>query len=168
MNYYRQGRINHWANRANARGLALLGASCLDIKTLLYWFFIFLGCSPCVKIVELIDNCVWYINSEELITLAFSVIEWLERVEPNSTARDDPRIRPKPVHPMDVGRNFSRVGQRSIFLILYRFLTMQCKWTLTKCFSLFTPLVCAGWTSILNRLSEMFSTLRLSEMFFFS
>jgi len=75
MNYYRQGRINHWANRANARGLALLGASCLDIKTLLYWFFIFLGCSPCVKIVELIDNCVWYINSEELITLAFSVIE---------------------------------------------------------------------------------------------
>ena len=35
---YRQGRINHWASRTNARGLALLRASRLDIKTLLYWF----------------------------------------------------------------------------------------------------------------------------------
>jgi len=34
-----QGRINHWANRANAWGLALLGASRLNIKTLLYCFF---------------------------------------------------------------------------------------------------------------------------------
>jgi len=39
-----QGRINHCANWANARGLALLRASRLNIKKLLYWFFIFLGC----------------------------------------------------------------------------------------------------------------------------
>ena len=37
-------------------------ASRLDIKTLLYWFYIFLGCSPRVKIVELFDYCVWYIG----------------------------------------------------------------------------------------------------------
>ena len=30
------------------------GASRLGIKTLLYWFFIFLDCSPRVKIVELL------------------------------------------------------------------------------------------------------------------
>ena len=36
---YNHGRINHWANQANAQGFALLGASCLNMKTLLYWFF---------------------------------------------------------------------------------------------------------------------------------
>jgi len=36
---YNQGRINHWANWANTQGLALLGASRLNMKTLLYWFF---------------------------------------------------------------------------------------------------------------------------------
>jgi len=55
----RQGRINHWTNRANARGLALLGASRLNTKILLYWIFQFLGCSPHVKIVELFDYCVF-------------------------------------------------------------------------------------------------------------
>jgi len=34
------------------------GASRLDMKTLLYWFFIFLDCSPRVKTVELFDGCV--------------------------------------------------------------------------------------------------------------
>ena len=38
------------------------GASRLNIKTLLYWFFIFLACSPRVKIVELFDYCVCYIG----------------------------------------------------------------------------------------------------------
>ena len=52
----------HWANRANPRGLALLGASRLDIKTLLSWFFIFLDCSSRVKTVELFDYCVWCIG----------------------------------------------------------------------------------------------------------
>jgi len=36
---YSQGRINHLANRANARGLALLGASGLNIKTLPFLVF---------------------------------------------------------------------------------------------------------------------------------
>ena len=67
-----QGRINHWANRANARGLALLGASRLNVKTLLYCFFMFLGSSPCVKIVELFDYCVYL---RKLTTLAFTVFE---------------------------------------------------------------------------------------------
>ena len=34
------------------------GVSRLNIKTLLYWFFMILGCSPRVKIVELFDDCV--------------------------------------------------------------------------------------------------------------
>ena len=34
------------------------GASRLNIKTLLHWFLMFLGCSPCVKIVKLFAYCV--------------------------------------------------------------------------------------------------------------
>jgi len=59
-------------------------------------------------------------------------------------------------------------GNVQVLFILYRLLTMACKWKFTKCFTLSTASVCAGWNSILNRLSEMFSTLRLSEMLFFS
>jgi len=33
------------------------GASRLNIKILLYGFFVFLGSSPCVEIVELYDYC---------------------------------------------------------------------------------------------------------------
>ena len=59
-------------------------------------------------------------------------------------------------------------GNTEILLILYRLLTMQCKWSFTKRFRpiLSTPLVCAGWTSILKLLSEIFSTPRLSKMIF--
>jgi len=113
--YHKQRPINHWANRANARGLALLGSSRLDIKKLLYWFFLFLGCSPRVKIVELFYHCVWHIRSGKLVTLAFIVFEWLKKFEPNSTALYDPKIRSKSLHPVDVSRNFSRVGQRPNF-----------------------------------------------------
>jgi len=59
----RQGQINHWANRANTQDFTLLGASHLYIKIpLLYCFFMFLGCSPRIKIVELFDNCIYYIG----------------------------------------------------------------------------------------------------------
>jgi len=34
------------------------GASRLNIKTLLFCFFMFLGCTPRVKIAELFDYCV--------------------------------------------------------------------------------------------------------------
>ena len=61
---------------------------------------------------------------------------------------------------------FQGGGNIEILLIFYWLLTMQCKWTFTKRFTLSTPLVCTGWTSILNLLSEMFFTLRLSEMVF--
>jgi len=67
---------------------------------------------------------------------------------------------------MGVRRNFSRGGNAEILLILFRLLTMQCKWTFTKRFTRSAPLVCAGWTSILNLLSELFSALPLSEMLF--
>jgi len=36
-----QGRINYWANPANARGLALLGASRLNVKNLFAVFSCF-------------------------------------------------------------------------------------------------------------------------------
>ena len=50
--YCIDGQINHWANRANIR------ASRLNIKTLLYWFFMFLGCSLGVKIAKIFHYCV--------------------------------------------------------------------------------------------------------------
>ena len=53
-----QGRINHCANRANARGLELLGASRLNVKTFLLLDFHDLGCSTRVKNVELFDYYV--------------------------------------------------------------------------------------------------------------
>jgi len=53
-----------------------------------------------------------------------------------------------------------------ILLILFRLLTMQCKWTFTKRFTLSTTLVCTVWNWILNLLSKMFSSLGLSGMVF--
>ena len=76
---YRQGRINHWANWANAWGLALFGVSRLNTKTLLYWIFMFLGCSPRLKIVELFDYCVYH-RLSNLTNLAFIVFEWLKKL----------------------------------------------------------------------------------------
>jgi len=40
-----------------------------------------------------------YCRLRKLTTLAFNVFEWLERIEPNSTALYDQRIRSKSVHP---------------------------------------------------------------------
>ena len=39
---------------------------------------------------------------------------------------------------------FQGGGNVVILLTLYRLLTMPCKWTFTKRFTLSTPLVCAG------------------------
>ena len=147
---YRQGRINHWANRANARGLAL-GYQNAPLLVL-HVFRLFTTRQNC--------RAFWLLRlvhrSEKLVTLAFIVFEWLRRVEANSTTLYDPRIRPKSAHPWTSAEIFPGWGSVEILLILYRLLTMQCKWTFTKCFSLFTSLICAGWTSILNRLSETF------------
>ena len=52
-------------------GLTIVqGALRLNIKTLLYWFFMFLCCSSRVKIVELFDYCV-ICRLRKLITTAF-------------------------------------------------------------------------------------------------
>jgi len=40
---------------------------------------------------------------------------------------------------MGVRRNFSRGGNVDILLIVFKLLTMQCKWTFTKRFTLSTP-----------------------------
>jgi len=99
-------------------------------------------------------------------TLAFIVFEWLKRFEPNNTTLHDLRIRSKSVHSWASAEVFSEGDNVEILLILYRLLTMQCKWMFTKRFTVSIQLVCTGRTSILNLLSEMFSTLRLSEMLF--
>jgi len=52
----------NYENPANARGLALLGASLLNIKTLFCWFSMFSGFLPLVKIVEIFNKCVKYIG----------------------------------------------------------------------------------------------------------
>ena len=78
-----EGWINPWGNRANDRMLALLGASRLNVKALLYWFFMFSGCSPRVKIAELYDYCVYYCiycKLRELTTLAFIVLSYLKEL----------------------------------------------------------------------------------------
>ena len=67
---------------------------------------------------------------------------------------------------MDVRRNFSMGGTSKFCLSFSKLMTMQWEWTFTKRFTLSFPFVCAGWTLIPNLLSEMFSTLRLSEMLF--
>ena len=58
-------------------------------------------------------------------------------------------------------------GKAEILLMLFRVLTMQYKWTCTKRFTLSTPLVCAIWTSALNLLSEICSTLQSEMLFLF-
>jgi len=40
---------------------------------------------------------------------------------------------------VDVSRNYSRGGDVDILLIIFKFLIMQCKWTITRCFTLSTP-----------------------------
>jgi len=67
---------------------------------------------------------------------------------------------------MGVRRNFSSGGNDENLLMLFRLLTMQCKWTFTKPITISFPLVCADCTSLLNLLSKMFFTLRLSQILF--
>jgi len=152
-----QGRINHYANRENALGLALEYQN-----TPLLVFHVF-------KLFTTRQNCralrflrlVYKLR--KVTTLAFIVFDWLKQhhaLWPKNYIEISAS--------MCVRINFSRGGNVEILLILLRLLTMQCKWTFIKRLTLSIPLVSAGWTSILNLLSEMFYTLSLSEMFFFS
>ena len=94
-----QGRINHWANQANAWGFTLLGASRLNVKTFLlldfHVFSLFTMCQNCRAFLLL--RLVYRLR--KLTTFALIVFEWLKRIEPNSTTFYEPRIRSKSVHP---------------------------------------------------------------------
>jgi len=127
----------------------------------------FLGFSPRVKIAEHFKllRLVHRLRLRKLTTLEFIVFDWFKGIEPSSTTLYDPRIRSKSVQPWASAEIFSGANFEILF-ILIRLLTIQRKRTFTNRFALSTPLVCAGWTSILNLLSEMFPTLRLSEMLF--
>ena len=46
----------------------------------------------------------------ELTTLSFTLCEWLERIEPNSTTLYDPRIRSKSEHPWASAKMFPSVA----------------------------------------------------------
>jgi len=86
--------------------------------------------------------------------LAFIVFEWLKRIEPTA-----PHFMTQEFYQYQCihGRQQKFLqgwGNVEILLILFRLLTMQCKWMFTKRFTLSTPIVCAGCTSILNHLSE--------------
>jgi len=155
-----QGRIDHWANRANARGLALLGALRLNIKTLLYWFFMFLGCSPRVKIAELVELLRLVHRLRKLTTLQFVAFEELNQTAPRFMTQELDRNQC-----IQVCRRFFRGKLRNL-AYLFQVADDAMQKTFTKRFTLSTPLVCAGWTSILNLLFQMFSTFRLSEMLF--
>jgi len=113
------------------------GASRLNIKTLLYWIFMFLGCSPRLQIVELFDYCVYH-RLRSLTNLALIVFEWLTRIEPNRITLYYPRIRSKSVHPRTSVEIVPGRGNVEILLILFRLLTMHCKWIFTKRFTLST------------------------------
>jgi len=84
MNCEKQGRINHWANRANARGFAL------EYQSTRLLVFMFLGCSPCVKLIEFFVTALTY-DLRKLTTLAFIVVERLKRIQPNSTKLYGPK-----------------------------------------------------------------------------
>ena len=67
---------------------------------------------------------------------------------------------------MDVRRNFSRVGQRPNFAYSLQIAGDAMPMDIHKTFYPFYP-ISVRWL-ILNRLSEMFSAIRLSEMLVFS
>jgi len=147
-----QGQINHWANRANARGLAL---GYQNAPWLFFHIF---------RLFITHQNCraFWLLRSVyrsgKLVTLTFIIFEWLKRIEPNSTTLYDPRIRSKSVHPVDVRRNFSRVRQRPNFAyplqvpedatqmdvhrMLYPFYTMSLCWLNLNCQSFVWNIFC--------------------------
>ena len=87
-----QGRINHWANRANAWGLALERQN--TSLLVFHVFRLFTTCQNCRAFWLL---CLAY-KLRKLTTLAIIVCEWLKRIEPNRTTLYDPRIRSKSVH----------------------------------------------------------------------
>jgi len=99
---FKQGRINHWANRANARGLAF------EYQNTPLLLFYVSGCSPSVKIAEHLITAFSRLHTlRKLTTLEFIVFEWFEKIVPNSTTFYDPRMRSESVHLQASAENFS-------------------------------------------------------------
>ena len=151
---YHQGRINHWANRANARGFALLGAShSHNQNTPLLVFHVF-------RLFTMRRNC-----------RAFLLLCLLYTLRKLTWTKEHHTLLPKNWLEINastgVRRNFSSGGQRRNFAYHFQVADNVMRMDVHKTLYLFyIPLVCAGWTSIHNLLSEMFSTIRLSEMLF--
>jgi len=94
----------------------------------------------------------------KLTTLALSLLSDFKEL--NQTA---PRfMTSKSVHPWESAEFFPGEQRRNFSHPFQVDDAMQTE--IHKTLYSFYPLVCAGWTSILNLLSEMFSTLLLSEM----
>ena len=127
----------------------------------------------CFKLFSMRQNCrsFWLLRLVYRLrkprNLPFNVFEWLEKNRTTQYHTLWPNNKIEISASMGVRKNLSREGNIfKLLLSLYRLLTMQWKWTFTKRWTLSSLIVCAGWTAILNLLSEMFSRLRLSEMFF--
>ena len=88
-----QGRINHWANRENARGFALEYQ--ITPSLVFHVFRLFTTRRSCRAFWLL--RFVRVYRLRKLTTLGFIVFEWLERIELNRTTLYDPRIRLKSV-----------------------------------------------------------------------
>ena len=141
------------------------GASRLNVKTFLLMVF------RIFRLLTTRQNCraFWLLHLVyrlmKLTNLALIVFEWLKRIEPNVTTFCDPRIKSNQcIH----GRpqKIFQWRQRRNFAYPFQVADDACTWTFTKRFTLSSSLVCGGWTSIHNLLSETFSSFQLSEMLF--
>ena len=152
------GRINHWVNQANARGLTLKYEN--TPLLVFHVFSLFTTRQNCRAFWLL---CLVY-RLRKLTTVAFIVFKWLERSEPNRTTLYDPINTSKSVHPWTSAEIFPGWGQRRNIAYTFQVADDAMQVDVHKTLYPSTPLVFAGWTSVLNLLSEMFFTLRLSEM----
>jgi len=100
----------------------------------------------------------------KLTGLAFIVFEWLKRIEAWSTTLYEPRIRSKSVHPWAPTKMFP-CGQRRNYAYPFQTAGNAMQMDVHKTRYPFYQLVCTGWTSILNLLSEMFSSFGYQKCF---
>jgi len=108
------------------------------------------------------------VNSlRKLRNLAFIIFELLRRIEPNSTTLYDQRMRSKSMYPWASAEIFPRRANVEILLILFRLLTMQCVNGRSQNALPLLPHWSVLVESQFNLSSQMFSTLRLSEILFF-
>ena len=118
-------------------------ASRLNIKTLLYWFFMFLSCSPRVKNCKAFSLGLLHLiyRLRKLPTVAFIVCESasdlheLNQIAPRFMTQALNRNQCSHGRPQ---KYFQRRGSVEISLIPFRLLTMQRKWRFTKRFTLST------------------------------